>query len=150
MLDRQTIFDTVATNLGAQGRPSRDEANCFYHARCSNNDLLKCAIGWLIPDGCYDPSMEFERVDAMLDHFAAELTDLHEFARRGNSHFLILLQQAHDTSPGTDRSLGEDLPFVIAGVEPVSGDWLADWKHQMRRIAAHYDLDTSALDAIAA
>lgn len=52
-MDRQEIFDTVATHLLTQGHKAFD-LNCKYHAK--NGD--KCAIGVLIPDELYDPVIE--------------------------------------------------------------------------------------------
>jgi hypothetical protein len=51
----QEIFDTVARHLIAQGRQAKDEGgNCVYRAE----DGSKCAVGCLITDEEYVPSME--------------------------------------------------------------------------------------------
>lgn len=50
----QEIFDTVVSHLLQQGKPASDGDYCVYRT----TDGLKCAIGVLIPDDEYIPTME--------------------------------------------------------------------------------------------
>lgn len=56
MLDRQKTFDTMLAHLRQQGKPAvvHGTTSCRYRT----SDGLKCAVGALIPDENYDPSIE--------------------------------------------------------------------------------------------
>lgn len=54
-MNKQEIFDAVAIHLFKQGVQSRAEVGpCLYRTK----EGLKCAVGALIPDELYDPSMD--------------------------------------------------------------------------------------------
>lgn len=54
-MDKQQIFDTVATHLLDQGKPALDaEGFCRYRTESG----LMCAVGCLIPDEKYTPKIE--------------------------------------------------------------------------------------------
>jgi len=84
-MDAQSIFDTVAKALIAQGGPSLDPLlGCSYRAE----NGFKCAVGHLLLDSEYSPAFEGKSVDRIdlperLKPFVTLLTEL---------------QQAHDLS----------------------------------------------------
>jgi hypothetical protein len=55
MVSAQELFDTVATHLLGQKKAAKNAAGlCCYRSP----DGLRCAVGCLIPDEVYDPSLE--------------------------------------------------------------------------------------------
>jgi predicted RNase H-like nuclease len=62
LTDPQEVFDTVAQHLIAQGKKSmaRLSEDPHPHAVCAyrGENGTKCAVGCLIPDEAYDPSIE--------------------------------------------------------------------------------------------
>lgn len=56
MINRQEIFEKMVTGLYRQGKPSVDLFNGFCKYRGDGG--TKCAIGFLIDDSEYDPSLE--------------------------------------------------------------------------------------------
>jgi len=60
-MTEQEIFDAVVRHLKKQGRRALNKDQCVY--RGSNG--LKCAVGCLISDAEYTPSMEGHTVDAI-------------------------------------------------------------------------------------
>jgi len=57
MIDRQDVFARAVAGLASQGFRRSTKKNspfCMYRGP----DNLKCAIGWVIPDDKYDPTMD--------------------------------------------------------------------------------------------
>ena len=112
----------VAKHLLDQGRPSLGTprldgvTNCAYRGR----DGTKCAVGVLIPDEVYVPTMESLRAHAVVAGFC-ELEHL-------GPHWELLneLQGVHDS----EASWGWDPARVRAG---------------LRRVAEAHELDASVL-----
>ena len=87
-MNRQEIFDTVANHLLTQKEQSMDEnGKCLY--RGPNG--LKCAIGCLIPDEDYSPTMEGIRISALIDKFRDLPHYFYDYVV-----FLEKLQEIHD------------------------------------------------------
>lgn len=92
-MTNQEVFYKVVMHLRQQGKQSlRDiqhefESNCAYRGK----DGLKCAIGCLIKDSEYYPSMEGKGIDNLLREFSS--------LRRYKSSFNLLaqLQCIHDS-----------------------------------------------------
>lgn len=67
-MNRQESFNHICRNLIAATRPSvyfdndLEETRCQYRGDCGT----KCAVGWLIPDEYYTPSMEGKGVVRLL------------------------------------------------------------------------------------
>lgn len=114
----QETFDTVARALVKQGGPSLNEVNrCAYRGE----NGARCAVGHLIPDDRYDPSMENEsaghrRVAPVLRGLGVDV------------YLAGALQRTHD------------------GTVKHPAGWLTAWADSMRRIAESYGLSTAALD----
>lgn len=97
-MDGQRVFNDVARHLITQGKRASDvNGTCFYRGP----EGTRCAIGGIMPDDIYDPSMEGKAV------FAPELKPFHWFiGAQGKDrfssdlNFLASLQQIHDS----DRS----------------------------------------------
>jgi hypothetical protein len=92
---KQEIFNRVVTHLFAQGKAAIDaKGTCSYRAP----DGCKCAVGCLLPDEHYRPSMEGEITDSNYVRaplMAAGLIDsLHD--SDSNIQLLRQLQRAHD------------------------------------------------------
>jgi len=121
VLTAQAVFDNVVAALAAQGGPSRADlpdtagGGCAYRGDYGR----KCAVGHLIRDDEYEPSMENQSVEGLLDRHL--LPDrLIPFAG-----LLGSLQDAHDRADydtgfrwsdvwGFDEGAFESLPFGIA------------------------------------
>lgn len=98
----QEIFDTVAKHLFTQGCRSIEvddegEESCLYRGP----EGRMCAVGVLIPDEIYDPLMEHQNSDYLLEtpcyKFPAWMAD--------NMHLLLSLQRVHDSSLNWEDSL---------------------------------------------
>lgn len=92
----QEAFDKVCAHIKTQGRPSvkqrphsTKEGDVFCVYRATNGD--KCAIGALISDDEYSPTMEASDVLGIIDNF--KIPSLQGL----DSAFLKHLQLAHDT-----------------------------------------------------
>lgn len=100
--NKQEIFDKVYDHLHTQGRKSviyehRDkQINCRY--RAPNGD--KCAIGCLIPDELYTPSIEGNNVQSF--NVKKILYQLYPEMTSNDLLFLIHLQEAHDVIDGSN------------------------------------------------
>ena len=110
----QETFDKVAKHLLEQMEKSEDEGRCLY--RGSNGK--KCAIGCLIPDKFYNPSLEGK----LITHNDI-LETLHQGGYSGDKMFLLMsdLQKVHD--------------FVIA----------SNWQRELKVIASRYILSDKVL-----
>lgn len=90
MISKQEIFNEVSTHLLAQNKQSRigssNDMACVY--RGPNN--LKCAIGCLISDQDYSPSMERKGIGQLIKDFSC-MEKYEPIAA-----FLFDLQMIHD------------------------------------------------------
>lgn len=68
-LTNQTAFEIMVNHLLKQGEKSRayDRATCVYR----NPDGLKCAVGAILPDELYVPSMENKLANALFSDYPA-------------------------------------------------------------------------------
>jgi hypothetical protein len=96
-MTKQEIFDKV-WKRAQDPRPARRRRatgwTCVYRQRVNKSKTRCCFIGALIPDELYDPKMENQNVDTVLEVFdkVKELLDpLDE-----NAELLQELQQVHD------------------------------------------------------
>lgn len=88
-MNRQEVFDRAVSGLRSQGfEKSMDEGTCSYRA----NDGKKCAIGWLVDDANYDPTLEGRGANCDEVIEMARIYDVKE----GDTLFLAYLQQVHD------------------------------------------------------
>ncbi len=92
-MDRQEIFDTVATHLIAQGEKCEDEGRCQYRGTGD----LKCAIGILIPNNLYHVGMEESGITYLI-HSYPEVKKLLGADDRDTALLLSDLQTVHDTN----------------------------------------------------
>ena len=97
----QEAFDKSVTALLKQNKKSEDGRKCMYRGP----EGRKCAIGHLIPDSIYDPSMERKGVNVLRYEFP-EVADLLEDV---NIELLNQLQLIHDTTPPKAWELGFNL-----------------------------------------
>jgi hypothetical protein len=56
-MTKQEMYEIIRAGMLAQGKPARSPEGCKYRTR----EGLKCAVGMLIPDSEYSPSMEGKR-----------------------------------------------------------------------------------------
>jgi len=121
-MNKQEIFDKVATALIKQGKPSiGEDTACSYF----NKDGSRCAIGWLVDESVardFQKLCPNEAVYGLTKKFRLE--DIIGDVELG---FLSNIQDAHD--------MGSDKP-----------DWLDSFKREMEDIAKICELDPSALD----
>lgn len=94
-MNKQEVFDKVATHLLTQKRQAWDEQTngCVY--RASNGD--KCAIGCLIPDQFYSPEFEQLFLENLAERYPSLLSDI----GLGTIPvvFLADIQCVHDDTP---------------------------------------------------
>lgn len=121
-LNRQAVFETVATHLLYQANPSRDGigGSCMYRGK----DARKCAIGCLIPDDEYALGIEGMSADTtvtdstrlpngIVRSAAVRLADI--LAKTigadgfGDLAFLRALQIVHDNG----SSVGDFMPRLV-------------------------------------
>jgi hypothetical protein len=113
-LSAQELFDTVATALLKQGRPSMQTGNrsaCMYRGP----DDCKCAIGHLIPDEEYNSEYEFKSIAEVLQNFPIPITSE---KIGGHGRLTRALQMAHDDA-------------AFSGLP-----WLSSWKGRMATLAS--------------
>ncbi len=113
----QEIFDTVYNGLLAQGEPAVDEYGCKFRVEIEGV-ILKCAVGFFIPDDRYREELETQSIDegSELD---ALLKEVHGITSQHQIGLLQELQGAHDST------------LWHHGME--------DWKERMQEIAkAHH------------
>lgn len=96
----QELFDVVAAHLSKGVQAIDEGGSCCYRTP----DGRKCAIGCLIPDERYDPSMEGKVISLTNPVWAATGMDSKLFT------LARMLQNTHDnSSPLTWRSRLEDI-----------------------------------------
>jgi hypothetical protein len=91
-MDNQEAFDIVVRHLKTQKTQSKGSFGCAYKGDNGN----KCAVGALIPDDQYKPSLEGQAV-SMIQPDVPALQYL-------NHHLLLALQLAHDDMENWDES----------------------------------------------
>jgi hypothetical protein len=115
-MNKQEIFDKVATHLLTQNKKSLSKNGCSYRGL----DNTKCAIGCLIPDDKYTSSLEGH---SLLNKLVMEvLTEELGILDGYDVGLLDILQCLHDY-------YSTDL-----------------WKEQLYRIAEKFKLNTSVLN----
>ena len=98
-MNKQEIFDTVVNHLRKQGEKSQDEdsGTCMYRLP-KDGKMLKCAVGCLIDDDEYDPSMENRTILSIFEpHSGLRIPKLRKL--EDHVSFLQGLQSIHDIHP---------------------------------------------------
>jgi hypothetical protein len=153
-LNRQMVFDDVARHLIAQNRVSLIEVPtnrgsaapatgpcCAYRSP----DGCKCAIGALIPDDRYDPSIEQLRVlesavHSKLDSRYGEVTSL------GDLEFLNSLQGIHDSFLDRQRTEDEDIAARFERQRQAARSTTkGQWRERLLHFAANQELSPAAV-----
>src|SRR5687768_4886687 len=117
-LTDQQVFDAVATHLLTQNERSVGKSTCLYRDGISKSGKqLKCAIGCLIPDEAYTPSIEGKSVALLPDSVIAAAG-----LAQAEQELLVILQILHD-----------DMAII-------------DWKYELREIAEKFELSPAILD----
>lgn len=88
-MDKQEIFEKVATHLFTQGERAMGIEVCQYRA---DNGRM-CAVGCLIPDELYNPRMEENDAITIIGNFP-----LPNYFKK-NKMLLDALQSVHDHAP---------------------------------------------------
>ena len=103
-MNKQEIFDTVATHLFRQGHRALlgDGISCAY--RAPNGDM--CAVGVLIPDELYDPCFEGMPSRCLL---RCAIKILLPQWMRANEDLLTSLQVCHDNSSWVEEDIKGEL-----------------------------------------
>ena len=111
----QEVFDKVATHLLKQGSRSYRKGGCAYRGK----EGKMCAVGCLIADEHYRPSLEGRNLQSKA--VQAALKDSGINVTQDMQLMLEDLQSCHDSTPPTR------------------------WPQALRRIADHYKLNTEVL-----
>lgn len=108
-MNLQQMFDKAVGGIKAQGCLSKITTGtsgvpaCYY--RYPGNPAVRCAVGHLIPDEVYDPSMEGDGSWSVLANpevdEALALPEDHDEV----GHLLASLQEAHDACPDVEHFL---------------------------------------------
>lgn len=133
MQGRQEVFNRVARHLLTQGQKAMSGVGngCAYRAK----DGLVCAIGCLIPDNLYRPSIE-SRFASRLIRLVPGYT-LH-WERDIQSHLLSLLGAEYDLNAAANFLTGLQ---TIHDCEPVE-----KWPRWLREFAHAKNLSPAVLD----
>lgn len=112
----QEIFDKVFEHLVSQGRRSvRDMSHfCQYRLVLDSGEVLKCAVGCLIPDELYDPDMEGLTVTQLFRDYPQIMQ------KAGIDNFLELLKRLQSVHDGCFTTV-EDIMVAMRGVSIVAG-----------------------------
>lgn len=111
-MDKQEIFNTIATHLFTQGGRATEYSEnvkrdiCLYRTEGGR----KCAIGCLIPDDAYIPRMEGQGIGGLMLHFVHLLPVWFS----PNKELLGQLQSVHDAP--SSWFTNETLRDVLKGV----------------------------------
>ena len=89
-MNDQEVFSKVVRHLFTQGGQARRDQLCVYRGE----DGTSCAVGCLIADDIYQPSMEGIGVEALI----AEYPTVKDLLSECDSYLLCGLQSAHDRS----------------------------------------------------
>lgn len=94
-MNRQEVFNKVATHLLTQKRKALNLDTGYCQYLCENGD--KCAIGALIPDG-HEAQRSGYTVGYSFFRSYPDLMELWEVSKDGDVDFLFALQNIHDGS----------------------------------------------------
>lgn len=93
----QEAYDRIREWFSRPGAErSLADGVCRYRATGKNGEVLKCAMGVLIPDEVYDPAWEFSLEDPGLD--GGQIARKMGWRKRGLIDFVEYAQRAHDHS----------------------------------------------------
>jgi hypothetical protein len=96
-MNQQEIFDAVTQHLLTQNAQARAGGRCVYRGK----NGLRCAIGGILPDLLYVPSMEGRTALSLMENYPK----VAEYFGADNTQFLDGLQEVHDLfSPQDWRS----------------------------------------------
>lgn len=124
-MNNQEIFDTVATHIIKQGKPSVNASGrCMYRGE----DDTMCAVGALIPDEVYHDDIEDLLPNELIEN--GYITNVKE--NRGNL-LLTDLQSAHDS----DLLDYDDESNIVPNFDM--------WVAAMHYTAKKYNLNTNVL-----
>lgn len=94
---RQAVLDHVVPLMLKQGKPSMDgNTHCKYRSG-THNETLRCALGFLIEDDCYTPSME-NKSPSVVGQMNPTSNPIWQKAFSTEMGFLCDLQDCHDTT----------------------------------------------------
>lgn len=123
--NNQATFDKVAEHLIKQGRKAINSgAACSYRTEDERGDVLKCAIGCLIPDDMYNREFEGHGIARLFENFRA----IQDYLLAGvGCDLLQALQSAHDVAT------------------PETGETMRDaFRLKLITVAEKFGLDSSA------
>jgi hypothetical protein len=122
----QEIFDTVIDHLLSQGKQSKSHV-CLYRS----DDGSKCAVGALIPDSEYDPTMEFSVVDdRYTPHPASAIQAWAQWKHPNDLKLLNRLQRLHDDGPSHSFDNPHDAweEYILSQSEIIAKEFNLNWK----------------------
>jgi hypothetical protein len=115
MRTAQQLFDLISTHLLTQKSKSTDGKACFYR----DQDGKKCALGIVISDAEYSPTMERQTLSMLLQN-------------NGDGY-----QLSHDTA--VEMRLNFDLLRALQVIHDVNYPDM--WAHSLQRIAEEFRLE---------
>ena len=126
---RQEAFDVMVSGLIKQGKPSYDiqTMGCMYN----NHDGQKCAVGMLIPDEFYSPTLEGCGVLSLI--YKAEKGDwkTKELLTDENEFLLESMRIIHDTSVSFYKDMGTEkwIKLIKFKCEELALKLCLEWSH---------------------
>lgn len=120
-MNKQEVFDTVATGLIAQGRQSKDDTDtgCRYRGW----EATKCAIGLLIKDEDYNVALENNPVSDLGIQRALKSSLGLDCLTDAELRFLEDLRQVHDEY---DEVFGSFVDYMVTRSYEIASDWRLD------------------------
>jgi hypothetical protein len=129
----QELFDYVTSFLLKQGEQSRGlGGECAYRGR----DGLMCAVGCVIPDEFYSPSMEGEGIDTVFAEYWHRQGKQRPFWKALAKHegLLVELQEVHDN------------PYSHHDPDTVLRSWIEGFQHIAKKRKLTFDAPLLAED----
>lgn len=108
MTQMQKAYEKIRAHLIEQGKPAKEDfsGNCVYRSE----DGLKCAVGCLIDDNAYDPSLE--DCTPMMDNVTYALKQSGWTFTQGQLQCLKEMQEKHDAWCGGLDAVIRDIDGV--------------------------------------
>jgi len=131
-MDKQEIYDFVATKLMQQGEPAFKGNSCCYLLP----DGKRCAIGWLLEGNLLEESRTFPSSLDSLMVMAAQADIPIPAYFYSETQLLRALQSAHDL-PARAASSVQDMSI-----------WKEGWTTTMRKIAVKFNLNAAVLENV--
>lgn len=130
MLTDQQAFDIAALGMLNQGRKSSPvdaPTECLYRHKTAGGDVLKCGVGFLLPDDWVEEhAPDSHQDDTSIANIAGDF-GLPIALSNVDIGLLTGIQEVHDSTP-------------------INISLIEHWRGKLRSLAKDYNLNTDAID----